>query len=292
MSGFIKLHRGWHESDLFKDNESYCERMAWLWLIENAAWKDTTRYNHKGEIIEIKRGQIHVSLSSLETAFNWSKKKVRGFIDRLEKRHMVGAKKAQSGTLLTICNYAKYQDNKDVQGHGQGTAKGTDGAQLGHTQEEGKEIKEDKIDYMSIEKRWNEMASANGLTKIKKLDDKRRAHIKSRIAEHGLDAVHEAMDAIPRSDFLLGRQDGSNWKANFDFLCQPSSFLKLIEGAYGANGSTTAPTVDKAAYAATMARLKAKGFDPDGSNIHSIDSKERGRGAKSFGQIAANIGSQ
>lgn len=142
MSGFIKLHRGWQNSDLFKDNEPYCERMAWIWLVENAAWKDTTRYNHKGEMIEVKRGQIHTSLSALETSFGWSKKKIRGFIDRLEKRHMVGTKRAQSGTLLTICNYGKYQDNKEEQGHGQGTTRGTVRAQLGHTQEE--EIRKDK----------------------------------------------------------------------------------------------------------------------------------------------------
>jgi hypothetical protein len=141
MSGFIKLYRGWHKSDLFTDKEPYCDRAAWLWLVENAAWKDVVRYNHKGESVMIERGQIHVSLSSLETTFNWSKKKVRGFLVRLEIRHMAGIKRAQDGTTITICNYCKYQDVPDAQGHSQGTVKGTARAQLGHTQEEHKKEK-------------------------------------------------------------------------------------------------------------------------------------------------------
>lgn len=137
MSGWVRLDRSWHKTDCLKQNEPFCERAAWVWLISNAAWKDTFRHGPKGELIEVKRGQIHVSLSSLETAFNWSKKKVRGFINRLESGHMVGTERAQSGTLITICNYAKYQDIDDSEGHGRGTAKGTVGAQSGHTQEQG-----------------------------------------------------------------------------------------------------------------------------------------------------------
>ncbi|GAA0471424.1 hypothetical protein GCM10009096_10520 [Parasphingorhabdus litoris] len=143
MSGFIKLYRGWSDCDLFK-NEPFCERAAWVWLIENAAWKETMRYNYKGEMIPLERGQIHVSLASLESVFGWSKKRIRGFLDRLEKGHMAVTNRAQSGTVLTICNYDKYQNVQHTEGHSQGTVKGTAGAQSGHTQEEGKEIKEEK----------------------------------------------------------------------------------------------------------------------------------------------------
>ena len=173
MSGFIKLYRGWHKSDLFTDKEPYCDRAAWLWLVENAAWKDAVRYNHKGESVMIERGQIHVSLSSLETTFNWSKKKVRGFLVRLEIRHMAGIKRAQDGTTITICNYCKYQDVPDSQGHSQGTVKGTARAQLGHTQEEGKEFKKVRrkkyIDFTKpsdvSELVWNDWVAMRGAKK-------------------------------------------------------------------------------------------------------------------------------
>jgi hypothetical protein len=139
MSGFVKLHRGWHDSPQFK-NESYCERAAWAWLITNAAWKDTVRRTGQGAIVPVERGQLHVSLASLAGTWGWSIKRVRGFILRLEVGHNLGTVRAQSGTILTICNYGKYQDA----GHSQVHEKGTVRAQSGHIQEEGKEIKKEE----------------------------------------------------------------------------------------------------------------------------------------------------
>jgi len=132
--GFIKLWRGWRDTDGLAPSTCFSEHEAWLWLLENTAWKATVRRNAKGEDVTVERGQIHVSLASLSSSWGWSKKRVRTFIDRLERVSKVGTSKAQSGTLLTICNYEHYQDNGHSQGHGKGTA----GA---HTRrrEEGKE---------------------------------------------------------------------------------------------------------------------------------------------------------
>jgi hypothetical protein len=141
MSGYIKFHRGWHDCDVFNASEPYCERAAWAWLLTNAAWKDATRRTGQGAIVKLTRGQIHVSLASLASAWGWSIKRVRGFIDRLEKGHMVGTAKDKTGTVLTISNYEKYQGDGPVGGTPRGTEKGTAGAQPGHTQEEDKEDK-------------------------------------------------------------------------------------------------------------------------------------------------------
>ncbi len=96
MSGFVKLHRGWHDSPKFK-NEPYCERAAWAWLITNAAWRDTERRTGQGALVPIKRGQMHVSLASLANKWGWSIKRVRGFIERLENGQDLGTVRAQSG---------------------------------------------------------------------------------------------------------------------------------------------------------------------------------------------------
>lgn len=140
MAGFIKLHRGWRDNDIFLGDEPFSEREAWLWLLENATWKKTTRRTGQGGAVHLERGQIHVSFGALSASWKWSIKRVRGFLARLEKGAMVGTASDKRGTVLTIINYSKYQDK----GHGSGTGEGTDGAQLGHTQEEGKEGKEDK----------------------------------------------------------------------------------------------------------------------------------------------------
>lgn len=144
MSGYIKLYRGWREDPIFNDSGPFSEAEAWLWLIENATWKDTVRRTGQGGMATLERGQLHVSLGSLATAWKWSIKRVRGYLDRLEKGHMVGTAKGKAGTVLTITNYRKYQDQDGFEGTAKGTRKGTVRAQLGHTQEEGKEGKEEK----------------------------------------------------------------------------------------------------------------------------------------------------
>ena len=143
MSGYIKIWRGWQESDMFAD-EPYCSRAAWLWLVSNAAWKRTARINAKGERIIIERGQIHVSLRSLSTAFGWSKSKVERFLARLESETAIVQKAGQAGSVITICNYAKFQDQDNEPWDSRGTASETATGQSRDTQEEGKEGKEEK----------------------------------------------------------------------------------------------------------------------------------------------------
>lgn len=141
MSGYIKLYRGWHDSCQFPD-EPYCERAAWCWLLTNAAWKDAKRRNHRGEVVEVRRGQFHTSLRVLSAEWKWSIKRVRTFLNALEKCEALGTQRAQGGTIITICNYDDYQSN----GHDGGTLGASHGARKGHTQEEGKEGKEGKKD--------------------------------------------------------------------------------------------------------------------------------------------------
>lgn len=83
---------------------------------------------------------------------------------------------------------------------------------------------------------WNEIAAANGLSSIQRMTDARATALKARAQEHGVNAILDAMRTIPQSRFLLGRtSDG--WKANFDWLLQPSSMQKLIEGFYHNSGA-------------------------------------------------------
>jgi uncharacterized protein YdaU (DUF1376 family) len=78
---------------------------------------------------------------------------------------------------------------------------------------------------------WNDLAQECGLSKVTKVTETRRRHIKARIAEYDSDDWSKAMGAIYRSKFLRGEND-RGWKADFDFLLQPKSFIKLVEGSY------------------------------------------------------------
>ena len=82
---------------------------------------------------------------------------------------------------------------------------------------------------------WNAMALKSGLAQIKAISDKRKEQSGARIREHGIDALLAAVEAIPQSAFLMGEND-RKWVADFDFIIQPSSCLKLIEGKYHVQG--------------------------------------------------------
>src|SRR5690606_30946647 len=121
MAGYIKLYRGWRDTDGLGASTVYSDWEAWLWLLEHCAWKETTRWNAKGEEIRIEPGQIHVSLQSLSTAWGWHKSAVRRFLARLERVQKAVQSPAQSGTVLTIVNWDKYQGSDTVSDTASGT---------------------------------------------------------------------------------------------------------------------------------------------------------------------------
>src|SRR5690554_932939 len=103
-------------------------RSAWLWLIANAAWKDH-RTRTRGGMVELKRGQVMAGTEYLAGVWGWSRKKVRTFLGELEAEGMIekGPAKNQYATILTICNYDKYQtpaENEANERASEGPARG------------------------------------------------------------------------------------------------------------------------------------------------------------------------
>ena len=90
---------------------------------------------------------------------------------------------------------------------------------------------DDALTVDDVVEAWNSLARDRGLAKIVKLTENRRRQIKARIREYDAEDWSTAMAAIYNSKFLCGEND-RGWKADFDFLLQPKSFVKLIEGAY------------------------------------------------------------
>lgn len=88
---------------------------------------------------------------------------------------------------------------------------------------------------------YNALAKRIGLSEAKLLTEGRRKAIKARLAEYHAEPLiwARALAAIERSSFLRGKND-RKWKADLDFMLQPSSFTKLVEGKYG-NGAAHVP---------------------------------------------------
>jgi hypothetical protein len=87
-------------------------------------------------------------------------------------------------------------------------------------------------EYMSALDAYQAVAKRCGLTRVQKMSEQRKAKLQARLKDcGGLDGWNSALSKIEQSDFCKGiNKEG--WKADFDFLLQESSFIKLIEGKY------------------------------------------------------------
>lgn len=113
MTGFIALHREAFSHPLLKDADRF---RAWFWLVANAAWKPT-RHDARGRTIEVQRGQICAGREYLAKEWKWSPSAVERFLTRLETEHMIERETGQGKSVITICNYDKYQDFTEESGH-------------------------------------------------------------------------------------------------------------------------------------------------------------------------------
>jgi hypothetical protein len=88
----------------------YDRRSAWVWLIQNAAWKGHS-YRTRGGMIELKRGQVLVARDHLARAWKWSPGKVRLFLTHMTSAGMLEMCQSNGhfANIATICNYEKYQ---------------------------------------------------------------------------------------------------------------------------------------------------------------------------------------
>ena len=78
---------------------------------------------------------------------------------------------------------------------------------------------------------WQSRMVPKGFPSIRKMTAQRERQLKARLKDSTLDEWVQAMDALERSAFCRGEND-RGWRADFDFLLQPKSFTKLLEGAY------------------------------------------------------------
>ena len=88
---------------------------------------------------------------------------------------------------------------------------------------------------------YNQLADRTELPQAKVLNKDRTKKLTARLDEHGLEGWRQALEMIEGSSFLCG--EATDWKASIDFLLQPSSFLKVLEGQYG-NGRARKPKLD------------------------------------------------
>jgi hypothetical protein len=78
---------------------------------------------------------------------------------------------------------------------------------------------------------YHALADRTGLPKIAALTDQRRKKLKAILERYGAERWTDALRRLEQSDFCRGLGE-RGWRADFDFLVRPASFVKLLEGAY------------------------------------------------------------
>lgn len=136
MEYYIPISRRLFEHPFWCEERVFSRFEAWLDLVQSARFEDTKQLIGN-RFIEVKRGQMLVSLRFLASRWQWSTKKVNSFLDLLIQDKMITKEtpKETGQTVVTICNYDKYNfisQELETQKKQQGNSKETPWKQQGN----------------------------------------------------------------------------------------------------------------------------------------------------------------
>jgi hypothetical protein len=243
MSGWICLHKDIQDHWIYKDPEKL---RCWIDMLLIANFEDS-KFLIKGQLIECKRGQLAYSQETLGDRWKWTRGKVRNFLNLLEKDSMISLKSNHLTTIITICNYSKFQDiqpTKQPADNQLTTSSETADNQLTDTynnittkQLNKEEIVKTKtsvsVPYEKIVSIYQETLPSN--PGVAKITDKRKNQIKKLwVEDPGVNSLEDwqgYFSMVKESKFLTG-QNGRKWFASLDFLTKYDNFLKIVEGEY------------------------------------------------------------
>ena len=121
MEGWITLHRKFLTWEWFDKPEMV---QLFIWLLLNANYADK---KWQGQVI--KRGQILTTTPKIMEALRLTERQTRTCISRLKSTGEVSVKTTNRFTIITICNYDRYQNDNfenDGQNDGQNVTQATD----------------------------------------------------------------------------------------------------------------------------------------------------------------------
>ncbi|HGL5398114.1 TPA: DnaD domain protein [Staphylococcus aureus] len=116
MTGWISIDRSIQNHWLFKEKRTFSKFEAWIYLLMEAN-HSKAKVPIGNRIVTVERGQRLTSILTLSDLFNWSRFKVKTFLDLLESDGMLEVKTTSKYTLITIVNYDFYQSEQGRNQH-------------------------------------------------------------------------------------------------------------------------------------------------------------------------------
>ena len=253
--GFICISRGITAHWIWA-NPVFFQR--WVWMILTANY-DNREISFSCHRLMLQRGQLAVNLSYLSKTWNVSTQAVRKFLVKLEDSGMVTRTVDDKVTVITICNYDRYQlkMGASVDGLVDGADNRMVDQVVNQTNKDNKikteiEKTSDEVlcqvpleldmpeavekEYISWEKFisfFNTAMRGKTIPKIRgyHLAEHRKRNIRARIREYGKDAVIEVVKKAAASSFLNGGGD-KGFVADIDWMMGPRNFPKILDGFY------------------------------------------------------------
>lgn len=116
MTGWISIDRSIQNHWLFKEKRTFSKFEAWIYLLMEAN-HSKAKVPIGNQIVTVERGQRLTSILTFSDLFNWSRFKVKTFLDLLESDGMLEVKTTSKYTLITIVNYDFYQSEQGRNQH-------------------------------------------------------------------------------------------------------------------------------------------------------------------------------
>ena len=250
MSGWYAVKRGITSHHLFKGKP---ERLAvWMWLMDNAAWKDTT-HDVQGCTVSVPRGSVCASSRHIADMVGVGHQVARTALKRFESELMINTKVTHGKSVVSLCNFERYQDPNSVANTAPNTPLTQDQHKPNTQKKQGNKVtskqeKEDTNVSLSVSppaideiaksvSAYNATAARVGWPIVQKLSPARRTALTARLKDAGgADGWDVALAKAEASPFLTG-QTSKPFSASFDFLTKQSNFTKLMEGNYDPRNS-------------------------------------------------------
>ena len=128
------------------------------------------------------------------------------------------------------------------------------------------EISVDKDSIEKVMEKWNLL----GISNISCIKNTRQKLLKARIKEHGTDNVINAIGNIEKSSFLKGQND-RGWVITFDWFVKPNNFIKVFEGNYDDNNSSSGENFIRGS--STSKKLSFNNFPQREYNYDELEKK-------------------
>jgi hypothetical protein len=205
---------------------------AWHCLLESAASRNNSgSFDATSRRVSVILCEPPAKIEALFAAFDelgligngavrsWKKRQFQSD-DSKERVRKHRAKKRQETPDVTVCNGDVTPPDTETETYKRSS-----------NEDSSAEPTERPLTEDEIVEAWNQRMVPQGFPAVRRMTNTRQRQLKARLRENTLDDWQQAMSALERSAFCRG-ENQTGWRADFDFLLQPKSFTKLLEGAY------------------------------------------------------------